>query len=143
MKNELAEMESKVEKLGEKKKELEDELDQKDLVKEIADMELEQRNKSYEERLDSLQKEVLLAKQLYDEYVRLPLSERHYQSMEEMVNLKQRISELEEENQELRGLLRKAYDFMKGFVVNGMTLLDTFLETIGESVQKLFEYRNR
>lgn len=143
MKNELAEMESKVEKLGEKKKELEDELEQKELVKEIADMELEQRNKSYEERLDSLQKEVLLAKQLYDEYVRLPLSERHYQSMEEMVNLKQRVSELEEENQELRGLLRKAYDFMKGFVVNGMTLLDTFLETIGESVQKLFEYRNR
>ena len=74
------------------------------MVKEIADMELEQRNKTYEERLDRLQKEVLLAKQLYDEYVRLPLSERHYQSMEEMVNLKQMVSELEEENQELRGL---------------------------------------
>ena len=60
-------------------------------------MEFEQHCKGNEERLDRLQKDVLVAKQLYDEYVKLPISDRHYQSMEGMVEPKQRVNELEEE----------------------------------------------
>lgn len=106
-------------------------------------MEFEQHCKGNEERLNRLQKDVLVAKQLYDEYVKLPISDRHYQSMEGMVELKQRVNELEEENRELRGLLLKVYDFMKQFVVNGMTLLDKFLETVGVRTRQFFSDKNR
>lgn len=143
METELATMESKMEELEEKKKVLEEELEQKQLVKEIADMEFEQRIKSSEERLDGLQKKVIIAKQVYDEYARLPLSDRHYQSMEDILELKQKVMELEQENREIRSLLQKAYDFMKGFVINGMTLLDKFLATVGERIKSVFEDRNR
>lgn len=67
----------------------------------------------------------------------LPLSDRHYRSMEDMFALTQRVSELEEENRKLHGLLQKAYDFMKSFVIDGMTLLDKFLESVGQVVEKV------
>lgn len=143
METELTEMERKVEELGEKTKVLDDELEQKQLLKEIADMEFEQHCKGNEERLDRLQKEVIAAKQLYDRYMKLPLSERHYQTMEDIVQLKKRVNELEEENRELRGLLCKAYDFMKQFVLNGMTLLDKFLETVGARTRQFFSDKYR
>lgn len=45
--------------------------------------------------------------------------------------------QLKAENSKLRDTLNKAYDFMKQFVVDGMNLLERFLESIGQVVEKV------
>ena len=42
---------------------------------------------------------------------------------------------LQEENKSLKELLEKAYDFMKQFVIDGVNLLEKFMEWIGEKVK--------
>lgn len=44
---------------------------------------------------------------------------------------------LREENSKLKELLNKAYDFMKQFVVDGRNLLERFLESVGQAVEKV------
>lgn len=44
--------------------------------------------------------------------------------------------QLKAENSKLRETLNKAYDFMKQFVVDGRNLLERFLESIGQVVEK-------
>ena len=45
--------------------------------------------------------------------------------------------QLKAENFKLREMLNKAYDFMKQFVVDGRNLLERFLESIGQVVEKV------
>lgn len=45
--------------------------------------------------------------------------------------------QLKAENSKLRETLNKAYDFMKQFVVDGKNLLEKFLESIGQVVEKV------
>jgi len=45
--------------------------------------------------------------------------------------------QLRAENSKLRETLNKAYDFMKQFVVDGRNLLERFLESIGQVVEKV------
>ena len=45
--------------------------------------------------------------------------------------------QLKTENSKLRETLNKAYDFMKQFVVDGRNLLEKFLESIGQVVEKV------
>lgn len=45
--------------------------------------------------------------------------------------------QLRAENSKLRETLNKAYDFMKKFVVDGRNLLERFLESIGQMVEKV------
>lgn len=45
--------------------------------------------------------------------------------------------QLKAENSKLREILNKAYDFMKQFAVDGRNLLDRFLESIGQVVEKV------
>ena len=45
--------------------------------------------------------------------------------------------QLKAENSKLRETLNKAYDFMKQFVVDGRNLLERFLESIGQMVEKV------
>ena len=45
--------------------------------------------------------------------------------------------QLKAENFKLRKILNKAYDFMKQFVVDGRNLLERFLESIGQVVEKV------
>lgn len=45
--------------------------------------------------------------------------------------------QLKAENSKLRETLNKAYDFMKQFVVDGKNLLERFLESIGQVVEKV------
>ena len=43
---------------------------------------------------------------------------------------------LREENTTLKELLEKAYEFMKQFVIDGVNLLERFLESVGKVVRK-------
>lgn len=45
--------------------------------------------------------------------------------------------QLKAENSKLRETLNKAYDFMKQFVVGGRNLLERFLESVGQVVEKV------
>lgn len=45
--------------------------------------------------------------------------------------------QLKAENSKLQETLNKAYDFMKQFVVEGKNLLERFLESIGQVVEKV------
>ena len=45
--------------------------------------------------------------------------------------------QLKAENSKLRETLNKAYDFMKKFVVDGKNLLEKFLESIGQVLEKV------
>ena len=44
---------------------------------------------------------------------------------------------LREENTTLKELLEKAYEFMKQFVINGVNLLEKFLESVGKMIDKV------
>ena len=44
---------------------------------------------------------------------------------------------LKEENTTLKELLEKAYEFMKQFVIDGVNLLERFLESMGKVIQKI------
>lgn len=43
---------------------------------------------------------------------------------------------LKEENTTLKELLEKAYEFMKQFVIDGVNLLERFLENVGKVIGK-------
>lgn len=45
--------------------------------------------------------------------------------------------QLRTENSKIRETLNKAYDFMKQFVVDGRNLLERFLESMGQVVEKV------
>lgn len=45
--------------------------------------------------------------------------------------------QLKAENSKLRETLNKAYDFMRQFVVDGRNLLERFLESIGQVLEKV------
>ncbi len=45
--------------------------------------------------------------------------------------------QLKAENYKLRETLNKAYDFMEQFVVDGRNLLEMFLESVGQVVEKV------
>lgn len=47
--------------------------------------------------------------------------------------------QLKAENSKLRETLNKAYDFMKQFVVDGRNLLERFMESIGQVVEKVIK----
>lgn len=44
---------------------------------------------------------------------------------------------LQEENKSLRELLEKAYEFMKQFVIDGVNLLERFMESVGNVMERL------
>lgn len=140
---EIANGQAKVAELENKKKTLNDEVETKEIMLDIADMELAQKEKELNSATEIMKRNLEEVEVLYKKYVSLPISDRHYRSMEDMIALTQRVSKLEEENRQLRDLLKKAYDFMKGFVIDGMTLLDKFLETIGNKMKQIFTDKGR
>lgn len=53
--------------------------------------------------------------------------------------LKQENTILKDENRTLKKKLQKAYDFMKQFTINGLNMLERFMEFVGERVQSFSE----
>ncbi len=58
-----------------------------------------------------------------------------YYLKEEIIQLKYENQNLKDENKGLREKLDKAYEFMKRFVIEGKSILNKFLEWIGEKVR--------
>lgn len=77
--------------------------------------------------------------QQYEKYRRIEPSERGTAMFDDMLWLKRENMILTEENRTLKEKLQKAYDFMKQFTINGLNMLERFLESVGERVQSFSE----
>lgn len=56
---------------------------------------------------------------------------------EKLIDVMYENQRLQEENKSLRELLEKAYEFMKQFVIDGVNLLEKFLESVGKVMEKI------
>ena len=79
------------------------------------------------------------AMQQYEKYRRVEPSERGTAMFDHMLRLKRENMILKEKNRTLKEKLQKAYDFMRQFTINGLNMLERFLEFIGERVQGFTE----
>ena len=55
---------------------------------------------------------------------------------EKLIDVMYENQKLREENTTLKELLGKAYEFMKQFVIDGVNLLERFLESVGKVIGK-------
>ena len=72
-------------------------------------------------------------KKLRDDLIKQ--GDEDYYLKEEVIRLRYENQNLKEENKGLREKLAKAYEFMRKFVIEGNSMLDKFLEWIGEKVR--------
>ena len=75
----------------------------------------------------------------YEKYRRIEPSDRGTAMFDDMLRLKRENMILENENKTLKEKLQKAYDFMKQFTINGLNMLESFLQSIGEKVRGFSE----
>lgn len=62
---------------------------------------------------------------------------------ERLIDVMYENQKLREENTTLKELLEKAYEFMKQFVIDGVNLLERFLESVGKVVGNVYKKRNK
>lgn len=58
---------------------------------------------------------------------------------EKLIDVMYENQRLQEENKSLKELLEKAYEFMKQFVIDGVNLLEKFMESVGKVMERLSE----
>lgn len=58
---------------------------------------------------------------------------------EKLIDVMYENQKLREENTTLKELLEKAYEFMKQFVIDGVNLLERFLESVGKVVGNVYK----
>lgn len=87
-----------------------------------------------EEKATKLERKAEIAEQVY---VMACGSGGNEALREKLIDVMYENGQLKAENSKLRETLNKAYDFMKQFVVDGRNLLESFLESIGQVVEKV------
>lgn len=87
-----------------------------------------------EERNKELFRKAELAEKVYE---MMWGTDRDTAIRDKLVDVMYENEQLKAENSKLRETLNKAYDFMKQFVVDGRNLLERFLESIGQVVEKV------
>lgn len=132
--------------LGEQIKELEqrksdkaEEVQAEEIKLDIVKMEIQEAMDNFEDmqkQADFIKEQ---AAQQYEKYRRVEPSERGMAMFDDMFQLKRENMILTEENRTLKEKLQKAYDFMKQFTINGLNMLERFLESVGEKVQSFSE----
>lgn len=132
--------------LGEQIKELEqrksdkaEEVQAEEIKLDIVKMEIQEAMDNFEDmqkQADFIKEQ---AAQQYEKYRRVEPSERGMAMFDDMLQLKRENMILTEENRTLKEKLQKAYDFMKQFTINGLNMLERFLESVGEKVQSFSE----
>lgn len=95
-------------------------------------MELRKSDKTEEVQAEFVKEQAVYQ---YEKYCRVQSSERETAMFDDMLKLKRENMILKQENQTLKEKLQKAYDFMKQFTINGLNMLERFLESINERVQ--------
>lgn len=87
-----------------------------------------------EEKATKLERKAEIAEQVYE----MACGSGGNEALrEKLIDVMYENEQLKAENSKLRGTLNNAYDFMKQFVVDGRNLLERFLESIGQVVEKV------
>lgn len=85
------------------------------------------------EKLAQAEEELSEVKKLRNDLIKQ--GDGDYYLKEEVIRLRYENQNLKEESKGLREKLDKAYEFMKKFVIEGRSMLDKFLEWIGEKIR--------
>lgn len=93
-----------------------------------------------EEKATKLERKAEIAEQVYE----MACGSGGNEALrEKLIDVMYENEQLKAENSKLREALNKAYDFMKQFVVDGRNLLERFLESIEQVVEKVRDGLNR
>ncbi len=128
-----------IKELEQKKSDKAEEVQAEEIKLDIVKMEIQGAMDNFEDmqkQADFIKEQ---AAQQYEKYRRVEPSERGMAMFDDMLQLKRENMILTEENRALKEKLQKAYDFMKQFTINGLNMLERFLESVGEKVQSFSE----
>ncbi|MCM1498169.1 MAG: plasmid recombination protein [Clostridium sp.] len=132
-------LKERVRDLEKRKSDKTEEVQAEEIKLDIVKLELQEAVSEFE----NVQKQADFVKeqavQQYEKYRRIEPSERGTAMFDDMLRLKRENMILEDENRTLKEKLQKAYDFMKQFTINGLNMLESFLESIGEKVRGFSE----
>lgn len=132
-------LEGQIKELEQKKSDKAEEVQAEEIKLNIVKLELQEAVNDFED----MQKQADFVKeqavQQYEKYRRIEPSERGTAMFDDMLRLKRENMILKDENKTLKEKLQKAYDFMKQFTINGLNMLEHFLESVGEKVQSFTE----
>lgn len=93
-----------------------------------------------EEKATKLERKAEIAEMVYD---MVRGSDGNEALRDKLIDVMYENEQLKAENSKLRETLNKAYDFMKQFVVDGKNLLERFMESIGQMVEKVRDWLRR
>lgn len=132
-------LEGQIKELEQKKSDKVEEVQAEEMKLDIVKMQIQEAVDDFED----MQKQAKFVKeeamQQYEKYRRVEPSERGTAMFDDMLRLKRENMILKNENRTLKEKLQKVYDFMKQFTINGLNMLEHFLESIGERVQSFSE----
>ncbi len=132
-------LEGQIKKLEQRKSDKAEEVQAEEIKLDIVKMQIQEAVNEFED----VQKQAGFVReqavQQYEKYCRVEPSERGTAMFNDMLRLKQENMILKDENRTLKERLQKAYDFMKQFTINGLNMLERFLESVGEKVQSFSE----
>ena len=132
-------LEGQIKELEQRKSDKTEEVQAEEIKLDIVKMQLREAVNDFEDvqkQADFVKEQAM---QQYEKYRRVEPSERGITMFDDMLQLKRENMMLKDENRTLKEKLQKAYDFMKQFTINGLNMLERFLESIGERVQRFSE----
>ena len=132
-------LEQQIKELEQRKSDKTEEVQAEEIKLDIVKMQIQEAVDDFED----VQKQAEFVKeqavQQYEKYRRVEPGERGTAMFDDMLRLKRENMILKNENRALKEKLQKAYDFMKQFTINGLNMLERFLESVGERVQSFSE----
>ena len=132
-------LEGQIKELEQRKFDKTEEVQAEEIKLDIVKMQIQEAVDDFED----VQKQAEFVKeqavQQYEKYRRVEPGERGTAMFDDMLRLKRENMILKNENRALKEKLQKAYDFMKQFTINGLNMLERFLESVGERVQSFSE----
>lgn len=132
-------LEGQIKELDQRKSDKTEEVQAEEIKLDIVKMQIQEAVDNFED----MQKQADFVKgqamQQYEKYRRIEPSERGAIMFDDMLRLKRENMILKDENRTLKEKLQKAYDFMKQFTINGLNMLERFLESVGERMQSFSE----
>ena len=132
-------LEGQIKELDQRKSDKTEEVQAEEIKLDIVKMQKQEAVDNFED----MQKQADFVKgqamQQYEKYRRIEPSERGAIMFDDMLRLKRENMIMKDENRTLKEKLQKAYDFMKQFTINGLNMLERFLESVGERMQSFSE----
>ncbi len=127
-------LEEQIKELEQRKSDRVEEVQAEEIKLDIVKMQLQDAVNDFEDVQKQAEFVKEQAMQQFEKYRRVEPSERGMAVFDDMLRLKRENMILKDENRTLKEKLQKAYKFMKQFTINGLNMLERFLESVGERV---------